>query len=43
MQAHRGVGGLSIGTTFLKIGRVVFDNQIFEKIEKFFKHVSKKK
>ena len=32
MQAHRGVGGLPIGTNFLESGGVVFEkNQVFEK------------
>ena len=29
MQAHRGVGGLAMGTTFMKIGRVVFEKTKF--------------
>ena len=33
MQAHRGVAGPPIGTTFLKIGRVVYEKKdIFLKL-----------
>ena len=36
MQAHKGVGGLPIGTFFLKIGKVVFEkNYICKKNENF--------
>ena len=35
MQAHRGVAGLSIRTTLLKIGRVVFEkNENFPNVTK---------
>ena len=43
MQTHRAESGLPIGTIFLKIGNVVFEqNKIFERSENFFLSVSKK-